>query len=576
MREGGHDPALAPQNGGGWGRRLLGIAGRHRWWILATAGLAFLTTGSGIGLIALAAYLISRSALVSTTTDLALIITGVRAFAITRVVSRYLERYVGHLGTFRTLTRIRVWFFRGIEPLAPAVLADERRGDLLARISDDVDTLQDMSLRVAVPPLAAALTTAVAAVVLGWFNPLLAVVLVVFLVTCGVVLPLARRRLVREPAGDALRASAQVTTTVVECLDGISDLVAAGRPDLLVDRVERATDRQLAADRSLARARAVTTAAAALLTGSCAVVVLAIGTSMVRSGTMGGVTLAVLPLVAIVAFEAVQPLALAFEHLDRSKVAAQRLFDLVDREPAVLDPAEPVAAAALSARTGPAVEFHDVSFTYPGSHRPVLAGASFTVPNGARVALVGPSGSGKSTIVDLLLRFRGPTSGTIAVHGCDTATARAGDVRDQVAVVAQHDHLFDTTVRDNLLLGDGDAGDDRLWAACEAAAFDDVVRSLPRGLDERMGEDGDRLSGGERQRLMVARALLTDAPILVLDEATAHLDPATRTRMLDGVARWRPNGTTIVIAQDAAALDGVDAVLRVADGRVVVGSVDPD
>ena len=549
------------QNGVGWGRRLLGIVGSYRWWIIATAGLAFITTGSGIGLIALAAYLISRSALVDTTTGLALTITGVRVFAISRVIARYLERYVGHLGTFRTLTRIRVWFYRGVEPLAPAGLQDHRRGDLLTRISDDVDTLQDLSLRVAVPPIAAALTTVLAAVVLGSFGPALAVTVVVFLVLCGVVLPLVTRRLTREPAVVALLEAASVTATVVECLDGISDLVAAGRRDLLVDPVEAATARQLAAQRSLARTRALTGSLATLLTGSCAAVVLALGTSMVRDGAIDGVYLAVLPLVAIVAFESVQPLATAIEHLDRSRAAALRLFDVVDQRPAVTEPPHPVELAVDT--TAPAIEFLDVDFTYPGADTPVLRGTRMVIPAGSRVALVGPSGSGKSTMVDLLLRFREVDRGQINFFGTDVATARADDVRHHIAVVAQNDHLFDTTVRDNLLLGDGEADDDRLMAACRAAAFDEVLDSMDAGLDERVGEDGDRLSGGERQRLMVARALLTDAPVLVLDEATAHLDPATRARVLDGMAEWRPGGTTVLIAHDAATLTGVDLVLHV-------------
>ena len=550
----------------GWAGRLLGIIGQYRWWILATAGLAFIATGSGIGLISLAAYLISRSALVDTTAGLALTITGVRFFAVTRVVSRYLERYVGHIGTFRALTRIRVWFYRGIEPLAPAGLADHRRGDLLTRISDDVDTLQDVSLRVAVPPVAAVLTAVLTAVVLGSFGPILAVTVVLFLVLCGVVLPLVTRRLSREPAGVALVAAAQVNATVVECLDGIADLVAAGRPDLVVDPVMEATVRQLDAQRSLARTRALTASIAALLTGSCAVVVVTLGTAMVRGGTIDGVNLAVLPLVAIVAFESVQPLAVAVEHLDRSRAAAERLFTLVDQEPAVTDPDRPLEIVATDSAV--AVAFRDVTFTYPGSDTPVLCGTDLVVPTGCRLALIGPSGSGKSTLVDLLVRFREVDHGHIDLFGTDIARCRADDVRRHVAVVAQHDHLFDTTVRDNLLLGDGDADDDRLREACRAAAFDEVLDALDGGLDERVGENGERLSGGERQRLMMARALLTDAPVLVLDEATAHLDPATRTRVLDGIAQWRPHGTTIVIAHDADVLEGVDLVLRMVDGRL--------
>ena len=220
--------------------RVVRAVGGYRWWILAAALLSFVTLGSGIGLIALSAYLISRSALVDTTTTLALTIVGVRFFAVTRAVARYAERYVGHLGTFRILTRIRVWLFRGLEPVAPAGLMDRRGGDVLSGIVDDVDTMQDLYLRVLVPPLAAALAVALGCAVLGSFSPLLGATLAGFLVLCGVVLPLATRHVGRAPAGDLVRSQAEVGATTVEGLTGLADLVAAGRQDLLVGRLDTA------------------------------------------------------------------------------------------------------------------------------------------------------------------------------------------------------------------------------------------------------------------------------------------------------------------------------------------------
>jgi ABC-type multidrug transport system fused ATPase/permease subunit len=268
----------------------------------------------------------------------------------------------------------------------------------------------------------------------------------------------------------------------------------------------------------------------------------------------------------------VQPLAGVFEHWDRSAAAAGRILELVDREPPVRDPVDPVDAPPVAGAAD--VELADVRFRHVGADAAVLDGASFRVAAGATVALVGPSGSGKSTIVDLLLRFLAPDSGTVSVQGVDLATGTGDAARARVAVVAQHDHLFDTTVRDNLLVGDGAADDERMWAALAATDLDDVVRALPDGLDERLGEDGERLSGGERQRLMVARALLADAPVLVLDEATAHLDAPTRDRVVEGVRRWRRGGTTVVIAHDADTLAGVDRVLRLRGGRVVEEPLD--
>jgi ABC-type multidrug transport system fused ATPase/permease subunit len=302
-----------------------------------------------------------------------------------------------------------------------------------------------------------------------------------------------------------------------------------------------------------------------VLSGLAAVATLAVAVPLVTDGTLEPVLLAVVPLAALATFEAVAPLTVAVEHLDRARASAARLTELVDTRPSVLDPAPGLAAGPFSGDG--ALEFDAVRFRYDADGPDVLTDATFTIPAGARVAVVGPSGSGKSTLAAVLLRFWEPQSGSIRIDGIDLRDVPAEQTRAAVAVVAQHDHLFDTTVRDNLLLGDADADDDRLRAVLAAVALDDWLRSIPGGLDARTGEDGARLSGGERQRLMIARALLAETSILVLDESTAHLDPATERRVLDGIDRWRAGRTTVHIAHHGEALDA-ELVLSVDAGRV--------
>ena len=546
-------------------RRILDDCGGYVGWVLVTGVLQFVSLGAGIGLIATSAYLISRSALVDSTAPLALTIVGVRFFAVVRVVSRYTERYVGHLGTFRTLTRLRVWVFRGILPGAPASMIDRRSGDVLTNVVDDVDTLQDLFLRVLVPPFAGAMAVALGCAVLGRFDPWLGLALLGYVLLCGVVLPLATRRMSRRPAAALVDVQAELAAATVEGVAGISDLVAFDRADLLIARLDRLTHAQVAARKKLARARGLAAGFTALLVGLASLTLLILGIVLVDGGDIEPVMLALLPLVAIATFEAVGPVTLSFENLERCRAAGRRLITTIDAPPAVADP--PAAFGTVRVGAPMDLEVTNLAFGYE-PHRPVLSGATFLIPAGSVVALTGPSGSGKSTIASLLLRFWDYPQGSIRLGGVELRDLPLDEARSLVAVVAQHDHLFDTTLRDNLSLADEDADDERLWAACDDAGIGATIRRLPLGLDERVGADASRLSGGERQRVLVARALLTDAPVLVLDEATAHLDTETAKRVLETVLHRREGLTTIVVTHDEDQVGAVDLLLRADAGLI--------
>lgn len=543
-------------------RRLLTIIGPERRWIGVAVAFAVVTTTSGVALVASAAYLISRSELATAATTLGVAITFVRLFAALRATARYGERYVGHLGTFRITTRIRTWCFDSIAPLGPAALEHHRRGDVLARFADDVDELQEFYLRVVVPPLAAGVTAALAVGILGWLDPAAAALLALCLVAAGVAVPVAAQRWGRAPAEAVIARRSELRAELAEHLAGIDELCVAGATAPFVEEVERLDAQLGTAEQHASAARSWVVAALGALGILSAAAALALGAALVERGRLDGVLLAVLPLVALAAVEAVAPVTLAAEHAGRTRAAAARVFALTDQQPLVVDPIDPMPTV------GAAVEISDLRFTYTPETPAVLDGMDLRLPEGTVAVLTGPSGSGKSTLADLLVRFRDYENGSIRLGGVELHRVAVAESRNRVALVAQHDHLFDTTVRDNLLLADPDADDGRLHHVLDVAGIDELVVSLPDGLHERVGENGSRFSGGERQRLLVARALLRDADILILDEATAHLDPPSEQVLLERVLAERVGRTTLIITHHRDQLVHADAVFELTSGRV--------
>ena len=531
-------------------RRLLGLARPVRGWLLLAVLASFGALAANIALMTAAPYLLSKAALVRGFAALSLTVAAVRAFAIARAALRYADRYTSHLTALRILTQLRVTLFRAIEPLAPGGLDPFRSGDLLARTVADVDTLDAFFVRGVVPSVAAAVAGAFAVGVLGVLDVRLGVVLLVFLLLAGVALPITAVRRSRGPADRLVAARAELHATLADDIPGLADLMAFGREDELRDRVRglsRAIGRE---QRLLAAIRGSNVAAGTWLSGLAGLAVLAIAIPSVGGGQLRGVFLAAVPLVAFAAFEGVLSLGDAFGHVEVSRAAAARTFELVDTPPVVVEPAHPLPPPADTS-----VELRRVRFRYAPALPPVLDGMSFRVPAGGRLAIAGPSGSGKTTIVGLLLRFVEAEAGSVRVGVDDVRDHRADDVRALIGVVPQELYLFNGTLRDNLLLADGDADDEAIAAACERAQLGDLLEGLPSGLDTLVGEDGFKLSGGERQRVGVARLLLKDAPIAILDEATAHLDVETERAVLRELDAFGAGRTMLIASHRPAALE---------------------
>lgn len=538
-------------------RRLLALAGLPRGRVALSIVLGALAVGFGVALIATAGYLISRAAEQPPILSLTTTIVAVRFFALARPLARYLERLSSHDLTLRALGRIRSSVYARIEPLAPAELDAFRRGDLVRRLVGDIDALQGLYLRGIAPPLVALVVASACVVAVALASPAAAVALAFGLVLAGTIVPLAAFRLARTVGERQAETRGALTSELVELLRGAPELVAFGREDDALARVRELDARLTRLTRRDALVAGLADAASILVAGLTTVAVLAIAVSDHDAGTLDRVLIAALALLALGSFEAVAPLPAAARELSGTLASGERVLELVGREPAVRDPATPAAAP----RGGVRVTLEGVTARYAPDGPNVLEDFDLALPPGRRIALVGPSGAGKTTVTNLLLRFLDPVAGRVAIDGRDVRDLRQEDVRGAFALAGQDAHVFDSTIRENLRLADPEATDDELLHALGRARLREWVEALPEGLDTLVGEDGARLSGGQRQRLVVARALLADAPVLVLDEPTAQLDPDTAEALVTDVLAAADGRTVLLVTHRPEGLDLVDEVV---------------
>ena len=542
-------------------RRLFALAGIPARRMALAVLLAALTICFGVGLLTASGYLISRAAEQPPILTLTVSIVAVRFFGLGRPLLRYLDRLVSHDLALNSLGRVRSRFFARIEPLAPAGLAGFRRGDLISRMVGDVDALQGLYLRGIGPPLAALVAGTACVVFTAIVLPLAGLALAVGLVLAGVGVPLLSSALAREAGARQAAERGALTADLVELLRAAPELVVYGREDERLAAVRKA-DRQLA---RLARRDAfvagVGDGLSALVAWLTVVAVLAIAVSSSASSSLDRVLIATLALLALAAFEGVAALPAAAQGLSATLAAGRRVLEITDRAPSVRDPESP-APAPGSTR----VVLEGVAVRYGVAGAQVLTDASLHLEEGARIALVGSSGSGKTTIVNLLLRFIDPDGGRVTIGGSDIRDLRQMDVRRTFAVAGQESHVFNSSVRENLRLAKQSATDEELKEILRRVRLDEWLAAQPGGLDALVGEDGARLSGGQRQRLVIARALLSDAPVLVLDEPTAHLDAATAKALVEDLLSETIGRSVLLITHRPEGLDLVDDVLVLHEG----------
>jgi ATP-binding cassette subfamily C protein CydC len=514
---------------------LLGVSG----WFITGSALA------GLGLLGGAAFNIFTPS------------AAIRAAALIRTGGRYAERLVNHEATFRLLADLRRWLFARAIPLDAGQIARLTGGDLLTRLTADIDALDNLYLRVVAPSMVAVVAAIAVLVPLGWIDPAVALTTAALMLVAGILVPALAARLGAGAGSDMVGIGARLRTHAVDGVQGLADLRAFAAEARQGAAIAQETDGLIARQRRMSSITGLSSALSMMAAGSAVWLALFLTTGQAGEDRLDGLLIALVVFLVMAVFEATAPLPLAYQFLGRTKAAARRLTEIADMQPRVGDPEHPV----------PLPDRHDLTFdgvTF-GYGRAVLDGIQLHLPEGRTAVLLGPSGSGKSTLAQLALRLIDPESGRVTLGGVDLRSLRQEDLHGRIAYVSQNTHLFAADIRDNLLIARPGATNDELWDVLETVDLADFVESLPNGILTWVGENGVLLSGGQARRLSLARALLKDAPVMILDEPTEGLDAATEAVVMQALRPKLAGRTVLLITHRESLVTNSDLVWRMGE-----------
>ncbi|WP_182409727.1 heme ABC transporter ATP-binding protein/permease CydC [Klebsiella michiganensis] len=544
----------------------LALYKRHKWLLLLGIVLAIVTLLASIGLLTLSGWFLSASAVVGVagiySFNYMLPAAGVRGAAIIRTAGRYFERLVSHDATFRVLQHLRVFTFSKLLPLSPAGLARFRQGELLNRVVADVDTLDHLYLRVISPLVGALVVILVVTVGLSVLDVTLALTLGgIMLLTLLVMPPLFYRA--GKPAGESItRLRGQYRQHLTSWLQGQAELMLFNASDRYRQQMEKTEARWLDAQRRQAELTALSQALMLLIGGIAVIAMLWLASAGVGGDTQPGALIALFVFCALAAFEALAPVTGAFQHLGQVIASAKRITQITEQEPEVAFPqGEGQTLDRVSLR------LHQVTFSYPQQPSPALDKVSLQIEAGEHIAILGRTGCGKSTLLQLLTRAWDPAEGEILLNNQPLGQFNEATLRRAMSVVPQRVHLFSATLRDNLLLASPGASDARLAQTLERVGLAKLLEDS--GLNSWLGEGGRQLSGGELRRLAIGRALLHDAPLMLLDEPTEGLDATTESQILDLLAEVMREKTVLMVTHRLRGLARFNQIIVMDNGKII-------
>lgn len=531
--------------------------------VLLSLLLGVAAIAAGIGLLGTSAYLIASAALRPSIAELQVAIVGVRFFGISRGVFRYFERLFSHSVNLRFLTCLRDDFYRRVEPGAPSNLMTFRSGDLLEGVMGDHETLQNFYVRVIAPAVVALVIIIGVSFFVGGYALQLGLILALGLVSGGFIHPLFSMLLSKHHLQRLASSRAAVSARMVEVLQGLEDIQVCNAQQSYFGSLLDEFEKTGAAQKRLTNISAGSSGLSLLITNLTVLGLLWAAIPLIGTGDFSGISLAVVTLVALASFEAILPMPSAALHLNASAIAASRLNSIGSE-------ADEKHESSYSGVPSPSplLRFDDVSFAYEPETAPLLMNIDFVLQRGRKVALVGASGVGKTSLVNLLLGFTQPLAGKITCAGMDPRYTDPERYRSQIAVLQQSAYLFNDTLRGNLLLAKAEAQDAEIIRVLNEVELADWFSSLPEGLDTWIGEHGMKMSGGERQRLAIARVLLQEKPLIVLDEPTANLDQLTARRVMKTLFNRAADSGVLLITYDVGLLSLVDEILVISGGKI--------
>ncbi|BDA55837.1 heme ABC transporter ATP-binding protein/permease CydC [Raoultella ornithinolytica] len=544
----------------------LALYKRHIWLLTLGVVLAIVTLLASIGLLTLSGWFLSASAIVGVagiySFNYMLPAAGVRGAAIIRTAGRYFERLVSHDATFRVLQHLRVFTFSKLLPLSPAGLARFRQGELLNRVVADVDTLDHLYLRVISPLIGALVVIVVVTTGLSILDVTLALTLGgIMLVTLLVLPPLFYRA--GKPAGESItQMRGQYRQQLTAWLQGQAELMLFSASDRYRKQLEKTEQRWQDAQRRQAELTALSQALMLLIGGVAVVAMLWLTSAGVGGNSQPGALIALFVFCALAAFEALAPVTGAFQHLGQVIASARRITQITGQQPEVT-----FAAGEGQAFGQISLTLNQVTFSYPQQPSPALENISLQVGAGEHIAILGRTGCGKSTLLQLLTRAWDPANGEILLNDQPLTRLNEATLRQAMSVVPQRVHLFSATLRDNLSLAAPGASDIQLMKALERVGLEKLLEDS--GLNAWLGEGGRQLSGGELRRLAIARALLHDAPLMLLDEPTEGLDATTESQILDLLAEVMREKTVLMVTHRLRGLARFNRIIVMDNGKII-------